>query len=290
MLGLVRSTDKGETWEPVSGLGKADYHELEVTGNADPRAAQRGPGPDPVLRRRRQDLADPRGAVGGRADRRRRQPRQPGPLGRLDRPGHVLSTNEGRSWRQRETTFGARIAWGAPDALYSAGKDGKVKRSRDGGKTFEDVGTIGAGPKELIVGPKGELYASVKGGEIRRSTDGGATWSKLITLASLDWKAMAFQRDGSDPVRGERIGRLDGEHRLGHSTLLASGTLACPHCDAPVSPGAARAGAARHRRVPVLRARRRRPRLPVAGDAGAPGVTSRSPARSETLGRLTPLG
>jgi hypothetical protein len=48
---------------------------------------------------------------------------------------------------------------------------------------------------------------------------------------------MAFQRDGSDPIRGERIGRLDGEHRLGHSTLLATGTLACPHCDLPVAPG-----------------------------------------------------
>ena len=48
---------------------------------------------------------------------------------------------------------------------------------------------------------------------------------------------MAFQRDGSDPIRGERIGRLDGEHRLAHSTLLATGTLACPHCDLPVAPG-----------------------------------------------------
>ena len=48
---------------------------------------------------------------------------------------------------------------------------------------------------------------------------------------------MAFQRDSSDPIRGERIGRLDGEHRLAHSTLLATGTLACPHCDLPVAPG-----------------------------------------------------
>ncbi len=50
---------------------------------------------------------------------------------------------------------------------------------------------------------------------------------------------MSFQRgvDGSDPVRGERIGRLDGEHRLGHSTLLSAGTFACPDCDAPVAPG-----------------------------------------------------
>jgi hypothetical protein len=50
---------------------------------------------------------------------------------------------------------------------------------------------------------------------------------------------MSFQRgvDGSDPIRGERIGRLDAEHRLGRSTLLATGTLACPACDAPVAPG-----------------------------------------------------
>jgi hypothetical protein len=49
---------------------------------------------------------------------------------------------------------------------------------------------------------------------------------------------MAFQRgvDGSDPIRGERIGRLHEEHRL-RSQVLASGTLACPRCDAPVAPG-----------------------------------------------------
>lgn len=51
---------------------------------------------------------------------------------------------------------------------------------------------------------------------------------------------MAFQRgvDGSDPIRGERIGQLHEEHRLTRSRLLATGTLACPRCDAPVSPGA----------------------------------------------------
>ena len=38
---------------------------------------------------------------------------------------------------------------------------------------------------------------------------------------------MAFERDG---IGHEEI-------RPGHSGLLATGTLACPHCDAPVSPG-----------------------------------------------------
>ncbi len=98
--------------------------------------------------------------------------------------GVFISKNEGGSWRQRDPIFGARIAWGAPDALYSAGKDGKVKRSTDGGVTWGEVGTIGAGPREFIVTPKGELYASVAGGEIRRSTDGGTTWTKVITLSS----------------------------------------------------------------------------------------------------------
>ena len=34
--------------------------------------------------------------------------------------GVFVSQNEGRSWRQRDTTFGARIVWAAPDARYAA--------------------------------------------------------------------------------------------------------------------------------------------------------------------------
>ena len=51
---------------------------------------------------------------------------------------------------------------------------------------------------------------------------------------------MAFQGgiDGTDPVR--RVGDLAGEHEDRKATQghLASGTLACPRCDAPVAPGA----------------------------------------------------
>src|SRR3954451_9901551 len=52
---------------------------------------------------------------------------------------------------------------------------------------------------------------------------------------------MAIHRDlnGSDPVRSEGIGRLDGTHELRRSLStwhLATGTLACPACDAPVAP------------------------------------------------------
>jgi hypothetical protein len=39
--------------------------------------------------------------------------------------------------------------------------------------------------------------------------------------------------DGGDPIWGERTVHV--EHRL-RSQVIATGTLACPRCDAPVSP------------------------------------------------------
>jgi len=49
---------------------------------------------------------------------------------------------------------------------------------------------------------------------------------------------VAFQRGiaGADPVRREPVSRLGELHedRLATRTHLASGTLACPRCDAPV--------------------------------------------------------
>jgi hypothetical protein len=184
VLGLVRSTDNGETWEPVSGLGEADYHEIELDGSR-------------ILALRNEDPGMIQFSTdGGKTWDQREAPSVAAPIDVAVNPGDpthwavstdqgvFVSRNEGKSWRQRDTTFGARIAWGAPDALYSAGKDGKVRKSSDGGDSWPEVGSIGAGPKELIVSPKGELYASVTGGEIRRSTDGGATWSKVVTLGA----------------------------------------------------------------------------------------------------------
>ena len=45
--------------------------------------------------------------------------------------------------------------------------------------------------------------------------------------------------DGAEPVRPQPVGRLDGHsqrHRADAEWQLATGTLACPACDAPVLP------------------------------------------------------
>jgi photosystem II stability/assembly factor-like uncharacterized protein len=182
VLGLVKSTDEGETWEPVSGLGEADYHEIEIDGNRILALRYEEPGRIPLS------------TDGGRTWETREAPSVAAPIDIAVNPGNrdqwavstdqgtFISANGGKSWRQWDTTFGPRIAWVKPDALYLAGKDGKVKVSPDAGKTWKEVGTIGAGPKEQTFSPKGELYASVAGGEIRRSADGGKTWTKVVTL------------------------------------------------------------------------------------------------------------
>ena len=184
VLGLVRSTDGGETWQPISGFGEADYHEIEFDG--DRILALRNE--DPGLIQLSTD--------GGSTWERREAPSASLPIDVAVNPGDssqwavssdagvFVSRNDGHSWRQRDTTSGARIAWGAPDALYGVGRDGTVRTSADGGSTWRETGSLGAAPTELMVSPKGELYASVAGGEVRRSADDGATWETVITLAA----------------------------------------------------------------------------------------------------------
>ncbi|QEC49307.1 hypothetical protein FSW04_18135 [Baekduia soli] len=43
--------------------------------------------------------------------------------------------------------------------------------------------------------------------------------------------------EGAEPIRPEAVG-LHERHRAVRSWRMATGTLACPSCDAPVSPGA----------------------------------------------------
>ena len=57
-----------------------------------------------------------------------------------------------------------------------------MRKSADGGKNWEEIGTIGAGPKDFVALPDGKLYAYVPGGKIRGSEDGGKTWTDVVTL------------------------------------------------------------------------------------------------------------
>jgi hypothetical protein len=182
-VGFFGSGDAGKSWRPISGMNDADYHDIEVVGPVtvglridDPNSvqvssdggktfeAQAAPAASAAL-----DIAvnpaDPKlWAVG-------------------TEQGVFISTNEGGSWRQRDTTAKARLAWAAADALYSAGLDGKLRLSADGGKSWNETGgSLGGAPLDFVAGPKGELYAYMKGGKVVQSTDRGKTFKEIATV------------------------------------------------------------------------------------------------------------
>ena len=149
----------------------------------------------------------------------------------------------------------------APDELYSAGLDGKMRLSADDGKSWNEVGgTIGAGPKDFVAGPGRQalrLSHRRQGQHVRRRRQDLVRRRHRLLLERpgrlpYDSVAMAFHRDASDPLGGERIGRVHEELRL-RSRVVSMGTLACPRCDAPVAPGGRRAVARGADPVPVLR-------------------------------------
>lgn len=180
-IGLASSRDQGKTWTPVSGIGKADYHELELHRNQLFALRTDAPGSIQLSR------------DGGRTFETREAPAESAPIDIAVNPadaehwaisnksGIFITTNGGRSWRQRDTTFGARLVWPKEDALYGIGLDGTVRHSPDGGITWSETGSLGAGAKEVAAAPDGTLYAITGGGRIHRSSD-ARTWDVVANL------------------------------------------------------------------------------------------------------------
>ena len=178
-LPLMTSSDHGDTWQVVPNTAEADYHELELFG--DQLIAVSVESPDVLVSR-----------DGGVTFEKRTPPQLP-----IDvvvdpsdpehwavstEQGTFLSTNGGQSWRPRDPSSGARLAWPTKDKLYSLERNGQLRVSSNGGQSFEPAGDVGGLPSEFTYGTKGELYVAIVGGKIRKSTNGGKSWSTVATL------------------------------------------------------------------------------------------------------------
>jgi hypothetical protein len=176
-LGLIRSGDAGDTWEPVSQLGESDFHILQVAG--DHVVAVRADETDVLV-----------SGDGGRSFETRTppdlpvdvafDPKDPSRMVVTTAQGTFSSGDGGSSWRPRDPIASEQLAWGRE--LYRSDPGGAVMVSADGGATWRKGGNVGLTVNELAVDPEGALYASVPGGEVKRSTDGGATWKRLLRL------------------------------------------------------------------------------------------------------------
>jgi hypothetical protein len=179
-LGLIKSTDGGATWEPVSAFGRDDFHIIQAVGDrvvvvgADGSAIRMSTNAGRSFAVRRTPPAPP---VDVAFD-----PGDPDRMAMTSEQGLYTSSNEGRSWRPRDTTASAHLAWSPSGELYRADPGGFVKVSRDGGKTWKHRGSVRRSVTKLAADAHGALYASVPDAKVVRSTDGGATWDPFIIV------------------------------------------------------------------------------------------------------------
>lgn len=175
-LGLIRSTDAGGDWQPVSLLGKADFHVLEASGR---RVV--GFGSDFESRRAQLLVSDDGGRTWAE-----REPPEPlvdlaiSPENRDElvasgERGLHRSLDGGRTWRELPDGPGL-LGWSPSGELYRVAADGEVSRSRDGGRSWQARGGVGAQPAAFLAEER-RLYVALHDGTIKQSDDGGRSWT-----------------------------------------------------------------------------------------------------------------
>lgn len=175
LLGLIESNDAGDSWEPISLLGEADFHILRFAGE---RVYGYDATNDRLL------VSDDRG-------RTWEELAKPGPLVDLvvdpDDSRRIAVTTEdglfesadgGDGWRRLGDTVGL-LAW--PERLYLVAGGGQVFVSSEGGRRPRQLSEIGGKPAALLARDGQELYVALHDGTIKRSTDGGASWAVRST-------------------------------------------------------------------------------------------------------------
>jgi photosystem II stability/assembly factor-like uncharacterized protein len=68
---------------------------------------------------------------------------------------------------------------GLPAALWSISASGKVQRSQDGAKTWEEVPVADGVTFRVITASAGEVWAGGPGGALYHSSDGGVGWQRV---------------------------------------------------------------------------------------------------------------
>ena len=172
-LGLIVSTDAGQTFRPVSLLGEADFHVLRASGSrvygfdsSNGRfLASRNEG------RTWAELHQPPGTLIDLAI----DPRDPDRLVASTDSGLSASSDGGRSWRRLGEQI-ALVAWAAPERLFILGAEGQIAVSSDGGRSFRPTGQAPGEPVSLMAASD-DLYVALADNRIMRSSDSGATWS-----------------------------------------------------------------------------------------------------------------
>ena len=174
-LGLIESLDAAQTWKPLSLLGEADFHALEVKHGRiygyDATSSTFMVSDDGRAWQRLAVVALVDFTV---------SPSQPGVVVGTSEQGLVRSDDGGKGFaavaRSPRLVF---IDW-TTGGLYGVDASGVVWTSTDGGTAWERTGDLGSRPGALIVTEAGQIYAATEEG-IVTSTDGARTFTEVVS-------------------------------------------------------------------------------------------------------------
>lgn len=174
-LGLIESTDAGETWHELSLSGEADFHSLEyrhdrayglnsMTGqllvSTDLKSWQALSG-EPIA-----DFAV--------------SPTDPDVLVATTEQGLVRSTDGGRTFESVDSApLMVFVGWAEDGTLAGVTPDGVVHTARDPDGVWTQGGSLDGQPEAITVKSADAIYAAANGA-VLVSTDGGRTFSPAL--------------------------------------------------------------------------------------------------------------
>jgi photosystem II stability/assembly factor-like uncharacterized protein len=172
LLGLIESTDSGASWKPISLLGEADFHILRALGRRvygydashsrllishdKGRSWTNLRPPEPLI-----DLVV--------------NPTEPRRLFASTDRVLMTSADEGRTWKAVLPGSGL-LAWPTSQRMFLVDGRGRVHVTENAGSAWKKVGRVGGPPAAFLAISPTDLYVALHDGSIKRSRDGGATW------------------------------------------------------------------------------------------------------------------
>ena len=176
LLGLIRSSDGGQTWEQVSLLGEVDFHVLRAQG------------------RRIYGVDSQSGVLfissdGGETWRRERppgalldvaiDPRDPDRIAATGERGLLVSRDAGKTWRPVSRLVGW-LAW--TDVLTVVDTRGEVYEAAADLARFRPVGRVESEPAAFASSGE-ELLLAFHDSSVVTSSDGGRSWTPRLAPA-----------------------------------------------------------------------------------------------------------